>query len=277
METNLRTIAGNWDAGFVLDKHTRSSVYIGDDANGHPQFDTKRLEVGEALFQLKYRDDFTKAEPLAGEIATQLIPRFGPIGFIVPMPATNERTRQPVTEIARALSTRLNVPMFDNILVKLPAPAGQPQLKDLVGKEAIQSALLQLGAENVTVYCSGNNPRNNIGGWPVEKVHSTQTPGSRAFFVAKDTKMANAANYGLMIWDAKSTGTLSNVIELLNHERSSRVFVNKKHKFITVSDADGLKQLAEIMSEGARAKAEDKINLSARIAAIKHKQLQLSL
>ena len=142
---------------------------------------------------------------------------------------------------------------------------------------SIQKALFEFGAKKVTVYCSGVNPRNNIGGWPVESVHTTQVPGSRAFFVAKDIKMAEVANYGLMIWDAKSTGTLSNVIELLNNERSSRVFVNKKRTFITVSDASGLKQLADSMSEGARAKADDKINLSTKIAAIKHKQFQLSL
>src|ERR1700734_62408 len=142
---------------------------------------------------------------------------------------------------------------------------------------SIQRALLELGAENVTVYCSGTNPRNNVGDWPVESVHSSQAPGSRAFFVAKDIKMAKVADYGLMIWDTKSTGTLSNVIELLAHERSSRVFINRKRKFITVSDANSLKQLADTMSEGARAKAEEKISLSTKIAAIEHKQFQLSL
>lgn len=80
-------------------------------------------------------------EPLANEIAARLVPRFGPIGFIVPMPATNARARQPVTEIARALSNRLKVPMFENILVKLPASADAPQLKDLIGKEAKVAAL----------------------------------------------------------------------------------------------------------------------------------------
>ena len=75
----------------------------------------------------------------------------------------------------------------------------------------------------------------------------------------------------------KATGTLSNVIELLNNERGSCDFVNKNRKFITVSNAKGLKQLTDYMSVGAWAKAEDKISLSAKIAAIKHKQFQLSL
>jgi hypothetical protein len=44
-----------------------------------------------------------------------------------------------------------------------------------------------------------------------------------------------------MIWDAKSTGTLSNVTELLNNERGSRVFVNKYEKFVTISAAKDLR------------------------------------
>ena len=64
----------------LLDKHTLSSTYLGDDEFGHPRFDTKRSEVAEALYQVKYRGDFSKSEPLASEIATYLIPRFGRIG-----------------------------------------------------------------------------------------------------------------------------------------------------------------------------------------------------
>jgi predicted amidophosphoribosyltransferase len=142
MENNIRAISGNWDAGFALDKHTRSSTYLGDDANGRPQFDTKRSEVGEALYQLKYRGDFSKVDLLAAEVATYLVPKFASIGLIIPMPPTNQRTRQPVVEIARALSARLMVPVFENILTKLPPPEqGAPQIKDLVGKEAKVAAL----------------------------------------------------------------------------------------------------------------------------------------
>ena len=89
MENNIKSISGNWDAGYVLDKHTRSSTFLGYDEHGHPQFDTKRSEVGEALYQLKYRSDFSKVEPLANEIASHLAPLIGPIGFgLHPVPKT---------------------------------------------------------------------------------------------------------------------------------------------------------------------------------------------
>ncbi|TMJ17210.1 MAG: ComF family protein [Alphaproteobacteria bacterium] len=141
MKNSILQIFGNWDAGYALDKHKISSTYIGENEYGHPQFDTLRTEVGEALFRLKYRDDFSKAEPLAAEIEQHLVPKFGKIGFIVPMPASKQRPRQPVTEIAKALAQRLEVPIFENIVVKLPAPDGAPALKDLVGKQAKVDAL----------------------------------------------------------------------------------------------------------------------------------------
>ena len=53
MKTVIRQITGSWDLGYVLDKHVLSSVYLGDNAYGHPQFDTTRSEVGEALYKLK--------------------------------------------------------------------------------------------------------------------------------------------------------------------------------------------------------------------------------
>jgi hypothetical protein len=149
---------------------------------------------------------------------------------------------------------------------------------DADGADAsIQKSLQHLNARNVTVYCSGTEPRNNVGHWPVRVVRSDHPPGSRAFYTAKDIEMAKIADYGLMMWDAKSIGTLSNVIELLKREHSSRVFVNKERIFITVSDPNSLKSLINFMSDTARAKAEEKINLSEQVLSIANKQFRLAL
>src|SRR4051794_18255530 len=77
---------------------------------------------------------------------------------------------------------------------------------------SVQAYLFEKGFCNAVVYYSGSQARNNVGNWPTRKVDTDLEPGSRAFFTAKDVKMAEAGDYGLMIWDTKSTGTLSNVI-----------------------------------------------------------------
>jgi hypothetical protein len=140
---------------------------------------------------------------------------------------------------------------------------------------SIQSHLYNLSNAKITVFCSGSSPRNNIGNWPVHAVVTNHATGTRAFFTAKDIEMAKAADYGLMIWDAKSTGTLSNVLELLARKKKSVVFVNKEKLFKNVGDVHQLEELISFMSETARRKAEEKIGLTERIAGIKHEQVQL--
>ena len=133
---------------------------------------------------------------------------------------------------------------------------------------SIQECLRANYASKVTVYCTGATPRNNIANWPVHHVQSKARAGTRAFFTAKDLEMAKNSDFGLMVWDCKSTGTLSNVIELLKAKKKSVVFVNKNKDFVTISNKSGLDHLLHLMSEHARAKAEEKIGLSAKITAL---------
>ena len=142
---------------------------------------------------------------------------------------------------------------------------------------SIQECLQRYQAGKVTVYCTGDSPRNNVAEWPVHRVVSKAKAGTRAYFTAKDLEMARHSDYGLMVWDCKSTGTLSNVIELLREKKKSVVFVNKNKDFVTVSDKDGLERLVAFMSDHARAKAEEKIGLTAKIANIAHEQFSLDI
>ncbi|MBZ2750980.1 XRE family transcriptional regulator [Xanthomonas perforans] len=141
---------------------------------------------------------------------------------------------------------------------------------------SIQQCLQNCGAHKVTIYCTGDMPRNNIANWPVHNVISKARPGTRAYFTAKDLEMAHVSDYGLMIWDSKSTGTLSNVIELLSQKKKSVVFVNKNKDFVTISDQSGLIHLLSFMSTHARAKAEEKIGLSAKVARMSQETFSLA-
>ena len=134
-----------------------------------------------------------------------------------------------------------------------------------------------MNATHVTVYCTGGRPRNNIGAWPVHKVVSNAKEGSRAYYTAKDVDMAEVADYGLMMWDVASTGTLSNVVELLKRRKKSVVFANKREKFINVVDIESLRELIEMMSDKARARAETKLALSSKIAQMVHEQFRLAI
>jgi len=139
---------------------------------------------------------------------------------------------------------------------------------------SIQQHLFERGSSKTTVFCSGTRPRNNVGDWPVTFVDTQHPEGSRAFFTAKDLRMADLADFGLMIWDAKSTGTLSNVLELLVRRKKSVVFVNKTKAFHNVGNAEQLEDLLACMSDAARMKADQKVNLSARLMSLKYSDVQ---
>lgn len=144
---------------------------------------------------------------------------------------------------------------------KMPVIVGDANGADT----SIQAELVAQSASDVTVFCTGDKPRNNLGDWQVQRVQSTALPGTRAYFTAKDIEMAVRAEFGLMLWDAASTGTLSNVFELLSQGKKSVVFVNRESKFLNVKQGDDILDLISFMSEGARRTADRKIGLGKKV------------
>jgi hypothetical protein len=126
---------------------------------------------------------------------------------------------------------------------------------------AMQQYLAESGADNVRVYSSGEETRNNLGDWPVERIHTTAKPGTRQFFTAKDVAMAFTADFGLMLWDGKSSGTLSNVAELTKRGKKSVVFVRPFNVFAVVDSPETFHDLLQVMTPDDRREIEGKINL----------------
>jgi predicted amidophosphoribosyltransferase len=105
-------IPGRWRDGFVLDYHTTGSIYVGDDEYGHPVFDTKRTELGELLYRLKYRADKSVVPEIVAAAQGFLQSRNPGATFIVPVPPSREdRPQQPVLLLAATLGQELGVPV----------------------------------------------------------------------------------------------------------------------------------------------------------------------
>ena len=134
--------------------------------------------------------------------------------------------------------------------------------------KAVQQYFKSRSARSITIYCSGDSPRNNEGQWPVVNVDAPQKSNSRAFFTAKDLKMAEVSDFGLMIWDSKSTGTLSNVIELLKKGKKSVVYISAKKAFLNVGSVNDLQTLVSHMTPLALDEADKKISLRSKLAKL---------
>ncbi len=139
MDVNIKQIDGIWTLGYSLDKHTLSSTPIGPNQSGHMQFDTTRSEVGEALFQLKYRSDNSQVGPIANQLNTSFGQVFSTASLVIPMPASTARNRQPVTEIATEYARLKGIPCREDLLVKTGTT---PPMKDIGTREEKISALV---------------------------------------------------------------------------------------------------------------------------------------
>jgi len=122
-------IPGRWREGFALDYHTVSSTYLGDDEYGTPRFETKRSELGELLYQLKYRSD-TSAVAAMVDAAADFLAQWKPgVEIVVPVPPTrHDRKLQPVLVLASALCGRLGIPLAGDCITRTKEV---PELKNV--------------------------------------------------------------------------------------------------------------------------------------------------
>lgn len=109
-------LEGKWKKGLAFDIHTIASDYLGTDEFGHDRWDTTRSEMGELLYQLKYRDDKSSIEKIIELLKG--IRGIESFDAIIPVPPSKTRAYQPVHEIAKALGVQRGVEVLVGFLVK---------------------------------------------------------------------------------------------------------------------------------------------------------------
>ena len=121
-------IPGRWREGFALDYHTVSSEFLGHDEFGHPRFETKRTELGELLYRLKYGSDRAVIDEIV-DAAAKFIDSWKPkVSVILAVPPSKPRAQQPVVLLAEALGKRLNLPVKVDTVTRIKTVS---ELKDV--------------------------------------------------------------------------------------------------------------------------------------------------
>jgi hypothetical protein len=117
--------------------------------------------------------------------------------------------------------------------------------------KAVQEYLASKDYRRVYVFCAGGKCRSNVGRWPTRDIPAP--PGARGFefFSAKDRAMAEEAEYGLMLWDGKSRGTLSSIINMVNKGKRVVVYHAPSKSFVTLRNADQIWKMAREMPSSA--------------------------
>jgi hypothetical protein len=101
--------------------------------------------------------------------------------------------------------------------------------------KAMQGFLAEIGYRNVTVFCAGKTCRNNLGSWQTANIIVPSHLSGREFYAEKDKKMAAQADYGFVLWDGKSVGSINNVIELVIREKPIIVYLSTEQDFFKIN------------------------------------------
>jgi hypothetical protein len=130
--------------------------------------------------------------------------------------------------------------------------------------KAVQSHLSEKGYANVIVFCMENVCRNNIGKWKLRRIPAAD-PARRdfTFYATKDKAMLAEADYGLMLWDGKSRGTLTSIIELVRRGRPAVVYLAPEKRFVTIRDSRNLEELLSSVAPDVLRSVEPELKIPA--------------
>jgi hypothetical protein len=142
-----------------------------------------------------------------------------------------------ISRLNSAIKSRADSIMQNNYLVLIGDANG--------ADKSIQTYLANKSYKNVLVFCAGSRCRNNVGSWETRHVTPKRETKDFSFYAAKDLEMAKEADYGFMIWDAESKGTLHNMLSLLRNQKKVLVYFSPEKTFFTLKGIDDIRLILE--------------------------------
>jgi hypothetical protein len=112
--------------------------------------------------------------------------------------------------------------------------------------KAVQRHLAQRNYRRITVFCMAGTCRNNVGDWATHEILAAKSNRPNAtFYGMKDRAMGAEADYGLMLWDGRSRGTLANIKDLIDRQKPVVVYFAPSKAFSTLHRQGELCDLLE--------------------------------
>lgn len=134
--------------------------------------------------------------------------------------------------------------------------------------KAMQAYLAEIGYEHVTVYFVGTQPRNNVGNWRTECIPAPSNLTGRDFYTVKDKKMAQQADFGFVLWDGRSAGSIANVLEMLKFGKKVVVYFGPEKTFYTITSGEDAQQLVDKCDAESLSEIDRKVKLGGALREI---------
>ena len=120
--------------------------------------------------------------------------------------------------------------------------------------KAMQGYLAKVHYPDVTIYYVRAAPRNNVGHWLAKEVSAEGHVSGRDFFAQKDKQMSKLADFGFVLWDGKSPGSVQNMLWLMQEGKKLVVYYSPEHQFYNFKEQS---ELAELFAKCSRADIAD--------------------
>ena len=128
--------------------------------------------------------------------------------------------------------------------------------------KALQLCLAEAAYEPVTIFAAGDRCRNNLGAWEIRFINTGGGLKGRDFYAQKDKAMAKEADYGFILWDGESPGSIGNALVLIHQAKPALIWFAPEKTFYTVKNISDLEDLLKLCSGDARRELEQKIQLT---------------
>lgn len=143
--------------------------------------------------------------------------------------------------------------------------------------KAMQAYLAESDYRDVTVYFVGDAPRNNIGRWPEKHVLAHESLSGRDYYAQKDKHMSTLADFGFILWNGQSAGSVQNMLWLLSDKKKVVVYLSPQGRFYNVKTQDELIEMLLMCDEETLDDLGKKVALPDRLQRANRRQTSLSL
>jgi hypothetical protein len=141
-----------------------------------------------------------------------------------------------ITKLSASVVARIDRIIENNFHVLVGDASGVDQ--------CVQKYLAERGYLSVIVFCT-DICRNNLGNWKTMVISSRAGEKGFEFYALKDWVMAREADYGFMVWEGKSRGTLSNIVNLLAGRKKVLVFLAPEMSFYMIRTNEDLSAIRQ--------------------------------
>ena len=113
----------------------------------------------------------------------------------------------------------------------------------------VQKFCMRQNYGNIVVYATNGKPRNNVGNFEVCSIAVDKNTFRKQYFVKKDIAMTDAADYGVVIWDGKSKGSLNQLYRMVRQNKPCQVYIPDDKRWIEIESENTIKGISSLRTK----------------------------